>query len=397
MQGTLVLKHPSAPRGVRVRFNGTRRVAVTSGAFDDETQRTKVIFRLPAPSHYVDIALRLRAGSTRVEITDDHGADHDTGDMDNTALGPDDAYRLKLRAIKVKALPVPGLFDDIRISRRTDTGFADTTQFVYDQGGRLMGEYNADGTPIVEYVYLANQPLAMLRGGAIYYYHTDHLDTPEALTDQDRRLVWRADYTPFGNTTISENKIENPLRFPGQYFDQETGLHYNYFRDYDPSTGRYIESDPTGLAGGDNTYLYGRADPISLFDSTGSAPKLAGRLHPLVAALEALCEVGSEAARRMGEDFERKTGDIRREHLANANKVFQSNMRDCRIAFFGNQFAPGHMDDCKFWKCVKQANRRLEERQREIFTKDKELMKANRWLVVPPCVSNPSNRPIGRR
>ena len=144
----------------------------------DVLDATVVVFRLPAPSNHVDIALHVRAGTTRVVITDDQGAEYDTGDLHNTALGTDDTYRLKLRAIKVKGVPVPGLFDDIRISRRTDTGFADTTHFVYDQGGRLIGEYDATGSPIAEYVYLAGQPLAMLRGGVIYYYHTDHLGTP---------------------------------------------------------------------------------------------------------------------------------------------------------------------------------------------------------------------------
>ena len=269
VQGTLVLKHPGAPRGVRVRFNGTRRVAVTSGAFDDETQRTKVVFRLSAPSNHVDIAMHLRAGTIRVVITDDQGAEYDTGDLHNTALGTNDAYRLKLRAIKVKGVPVPGLFDDIRISRRPDTGSADTTHFVYDQGGRLIGEYDATGSPIAEYVYLDGQPLTMLRGGVIYYYHTDHLGTPQALTDKDRRLVWRVGYTPFGDTIIVVDKVENPLRFPGQYFDAETGLHYNYFRDYEPSIGRYIESDPIGLDGGSNTYAYALANPLRYTDPKG--------------------------------------------------------------------------------------------------------------------------------
>lgn len=60
-----------------------------------------------------------------------------------------------------------------------------------------------------------------------------------------------------------------PLRFPGQYFDQETGLHYNYFRDYDPSTGRYIESDPIGLDGGLNTYSYSELNPLRYIDPLG--------------------------------------------------------------------------------------------------------------------------------
>ncbi|NIU11918.1 MAG: RHS repeat-associated core domain-containing protein, partial [Phycisphaerae bacterium] len=81
--------------------------------------------------------------------------------------------------------------------------------------------------------------------------------------------AWRADYTPFGNVVISRNTVDNPLRFPGQYFDAETGLHYNYFRDYDVSAGRYLQSDPIGLRGGVNIYSYVGANPIRYDDPLG--------------------------------------------------------------------------------------------------------------------------------
>ncbi len=103
----------------------------------------------------------------------------------------------------------------------------------------------------------------------LYYLHTNHLNTPHVITDENRQIVWKADYTPFGMTTITTNNLDNPLRFPGQYFDAETGLHYNYFRDYNPSTGRYIESDPIGLKGGLNTYVYVEADPLTRIDPDG--------------------------------------------------------------------------------------------------------------------------------
>ncbi|MFY0104376.1 RHS repeat-associated core domain-containing protein, partial [Acinetobacter baumannii] len=80
----------------------------------------------------------------------------------------------------------------------------------------------------------------------------DHIDTPRVITDANGNEVWRWDSAPFGETLPNEqptqatNKFTFNLRFPGQYYDQETGLHYNYFRDYDPSTGRYVESDPIG-------------------------------------------------------------------------------------------------------------------------------------------------------
>ena len=63
------------------------------------------------------------------------------------------------------------------------------------------------------------------------------------------------------------------LRFPGQYFDQETATHYNYFRDYDPSIGRYVQSDPVGLTGGTNTYLYVDGNPLRTVDSRGLCPE----------------------------------------------------------------------------------------------------------------------------
>jgi RHS repeat-associated protein len=92
------------------------------------------------------------------------------------------------------------------------------------------------------------------------------------MTNSAGTVVWAADYKPFGEATVTTATIENNLRFPGQYFDQETNLHYNYFRDYDPSTGRYVESDPIGLDGGINTYNYAASSPLNNFDADGRKP-----------------------------------------------------------------------------------------------------------------------------
>ncbi|MGH8567896.1 MAG: RHS repeat domain-containing protein, partial [Gammaproteobacteria bacterium] len=111
------------------------------------------------------------------------------------------------------------------------------THYLYDPEGRLLGEYDQAGRVEREYVYLDGLPLAQITGTAIAYLHTDHLGTPESLTDQDQAIVWQAHHDPFGRATVTTQAVEHNLRFPGQYFDAETGLHYNYFRDYDPSIG----------------------------------------------------------------------------------------------------------------------------------------------------------------
>jgi RHS repeat-associated protein len=109
----------------------------------------------------------------------------------------------------------------------------------------------------------------------VYYVHNDHLNTPRAITNQAGQTVWSWDNTdPFGANAPNENPgglgtFTCNLRLPGQYFDKETGLHYNYFRDYDPSIGRYIQSDPIGLKGGLNTYAYVNGSPLSLVDAMG--------------------------------------------------------------------------------------------------------------------------------
>ena len=157
--------------------------------------------------------------------------------------------------------------------RKTVSGAS--TLFVYDEQGQLIGEYDASGTPITETVYLDTQPVGALKGNAIYYVHTDHLSAPRVITDTTDTIIWRWDSDPFGTTAANDDPDQDTvsfaynLRFPGQYYDQETGLHYNYYRDYDPITGRYVQSDPIGLAGGLNTYAYVESAPLMWVDPDG--------------------------------------------------------------------------------------------------------------------------------
>ena len=106
----------------------------------------------------------------------------------------------------------------------------------------------------------------------LYYIHNDHLGTPKLLTDAEQNIVWEIHTTPFGEVHQEiANGIANIKAFPGQYRDSETGLSYNYYRDYDPSIGRYVQSDPIGFAGGLNTYGYVGGNPISYVDPNGLA------------------------------------------------------------------------------------------------------------------------------
>ncbi|WP_337261485.1 MULTISPECIES: RHS repeat-associated core domain-containing protein [unclassified Serratia (in: enterobacteria)] len=104
------------------------------------------------------------------------------------------------------------------------------------------------------------------------YYHHDHLDTPIQITDKSGNILWAARYHAFGKATITTSSITSNLRFPGQYHDDETGMHYNWNRYYDPSTGRYVTQDPIGLRGGINIYAYvggssvNRIDPLGLYE-----------------------------------------------------------------------------------------------------------------------------------
>jgi RHS repeat-associated protein len=167
-----------------------------------------------------------------------------------------------------------------RVSK-TDAQSETTTHFLYDPQGRLIAEIDAStGDTIREYIYVNGQQVAIVDdtdtpNEALYFVHNDHLGTPLKITDTTQQVVWAADYEPFGKADITTDAIASGkdfnIRFPGQYEDQESGLHYNYFRDYDPGTGRYVASDRIGLMGGLNTFAYGENNPLRYADPLGLA------------------------------------------------------------------------------------------------------------------------------
>lgn len=238
----------------------------------------------------------------------------------------------------VKQLKAPGVAGT--------NGYYQSRTYMYDLNGKLLAETGPTGQVQKEYIYLNDQPLAMLvhrpsskenflnadmdNDGVIsvedfvtwyfnhymrndlskdlngdnvldgsdanllincaitqnsckaasydtniYYIHNDHLGTPKLLTDETGASVWQAIATPFGKATVDEDvdgngeKVVMNLRFPGQYYDGESGLHYNYFRTYDPELGRYLTSDPIGLFGGVNTFEYAGGNPMIYSDYYG--------------------------------------------------------------------------------------------------------------------------------
>lgn len=152
---------------------------------------------------------------------------------------------------------------------------ASATHYHYDEDGLLLAESNGTtGLVIREYVWLDDLPLAQIEAsGDIYYIHPDHLNTPQRMTDVTQTIVWDRQQEPFGEDYLVSGNITNNLRFPGQIADAETSLNYNYFRDYDSSLGRYIQTDPIGLIGGFSLFDYVGQNPSRWIDPLGLWPK----------------------------------------------------------------------------------------------------------------------------
>ncbi len=159
-------------------------------------------------------------------------------------------------------------WDGDTLAYETSWDKRETTHYVYEPGSF---------TPLV----LARGPAVLPGEGgevpplaAIAYYHCDQIGTPQEVTDETGEVAWSARYKAWGEAkeVISEAArkagISNPLRFSGQYFDRETGLHYNRHRYYDPHSGRFVSKDPIGLAGGINSFVYA-PNPVQWIDPLG--------------------------------------------------------------------------------------------------------------------------------
>lgn len=144
---------------------------------------------------------------------------------------------------------------------------------MHDLNGNIIAEYDSAGTVLREYIWLEERPLAVVdhsgTSPVIYHVHSDHLGRPVVMTDDTKTKVWEANFLPFGGVHSLTGPASLDYRFPGQWFQLESGLHYNWHRHYDPTTGRYLQPDPLGMPDGPSRWAYALNSPLMNIDPTG--------------------------------------------------------------------------------------------------------------------------------
>jgi len=172
-----------------------------------------------------------------------------------------------------------------RRSRKTTTAAApqgaQTILYHYDQDDHLIAETRSDGTPLRTYAWLGELPITIIEHAALstpprtLHLQHDHLGTPRLAKNDAGIIQWRWDSDGYGASTPSQDPDGDGkytsinLRFPGQYYDLESGLHYNWNRYYSPRLGRYLSPDPIGIEGGSNAYAYVDGNPLRYSDPNG--------------------------------------------------------------------------------------------------------------------------------
>ncbi len=197
----------------------------------------------------------------------------------------DEAGRLKTVSKNGTLLVTYAYDHHNRRSRKSTTAAAtqgaQTILYHYDQDDHLIAETRSDGTPLRTYVWLAERPLTVIEHAALanpprsLHLQHDHLGTPRLARNDAGVIQWRWDSDGYGTTTPTHDPDGDGkatvinLRFPGQYYDQESGNYYNWNRYYSPRLGRYLSADPIGIEGGANGYGYVEGTPLSAVDPDG--------------------------------------------------------------------------------------------------------------------------------
>lgn len=153
------------------------------------------------------------------------------------------------------------------------------TYSLYDESGYWLGDYDNAGVPLQQAIWMDSLPVGLLaNGGQLHYIEPDHLGAPRVVIEVARNVaVWKWDMKGeiFGGSAPEQDVDGNStamiinMRAPGQRYDSVSGLNYNYYRDYDPTTGRYVQSDPIGLMAGVSTYSYAMSSPLIWSDLFG--------------------------------------------------------------------------------------------------------------------------------
>ncbi len=273
------LKTHSGPDGSHEYWydlNGNRELMVKNGATTDYK--------------YIGVGKKLDEVELVGSFTEDrfYDANGNTTRIDNRYFDYNDLNRFwRYREGSTTVTYKHNAFGERQVKQNGST----VTRFVYD-GPSLL--YESDGTTTRSYIYLAGEMVGLVHNGVLHFVHNDHLGRPARVTNGSGSTRWQSESNAFGNNPIGISHIGSfNVGFPGQYYDIESGTYYNYNRTYDEVAGRYLQSDPIGLAGGTNTYVYANANPVSNVDAYGLV-SYSGNSNPYILNYEGggLSEVG---------------------------------------------------------------------------------------------------------